>query len=413
MKRVLIITYSFPPYNYGLRAFSLYKYLPERNWIPKIVALTGTDKIFEDKIKDVEYITNSNINTYKLNFIKRFIYIDKSWAGNQFPEAYRICEKHINSNKFDLILATSCNVLHVFTLAYEMSRKFKIPWIADVRDINEQFGKTLNKSLIQRLANFRYYLRRNYLLKRASAVVTISEWHQLYLSQILKRKIHLIFNGYDPELFSIIQNETLATTSTFNILFIGSLSNDRLQGLQLLVEAITLLKVKYGLTDINLHLVGWRQNVIIDYLNKKKFDFIKEEGQVSINEIEQLMKAASLLVIFSNPGFKGVMGTKVFEYLTARKPIICLPVDDGTISNLLEKTQSGLSFNTSEELASYLMSLYESWKLNGYTFVKSDITEIAKFSRKEQVFEFVSLMDKSIDPINISSEFNRIKNVKE
>ena len=83
-------------------------------------------------------------------------------------------------------------------------------------------------------------------------------------------------------------------------------------------------------------------------------------------------------------GEKGLIPAKLFEYLAARKTIICLGPADSEAAKIIEECDAGKTFerNNEEGLLKYFEQLVTKWKINKDLDVKN--TSYQKFSRYNQ-----------------------------
>ena len=167
LKKVLIITYHFPPKTTvaSLRLLGLAKYLPEHGWKPIILtpampARSNSDfnvKLIETQYhdvlsswkkrlgfhpaKDIQHqlgTVTSNNNSFNLinwfsTFSKKLIcYPDgqKGW----YPFATKAAEEFLQREGADAIISSSSPVTSHLIAKY-LKTKFNTPWVADLRDL--------------------------------------------------------------------------------------------------------------------------------------------------------------------------------------------------------------------------------------------------------------------------------------
>ena len=77
---------------------------------------------------------------------------------------------------------------------------------------------------------------------------------------------------------------------------------------------------------------------------------IKIHGQVSHEDALKRQKKSQLLLLlnWNDPKEKGVFTGKIFEYLSAQRPIIALGGYGGVVKELLEQTKAGVSLNNKQ-----------------------------------------------------------------
>lgn len=76
---------------------------------------------------------------------------------------------------------------------------------------------------------------------------------------------------------------------------------------------------------------------------------------------------------------------KVFEYMHAQKPILCIGPKDGEAAALLTETQTGITVGYSDY--QQLKTVIQNWLINRPTSIHA---EIGKFSRKAQVDDLLA-----------------------
>ncbi|MFI5211876.1 MAG: glycosyl transferase family 1, partial [Ignavibacteria bacterium] len=162
MKKVLIISYYFPPMGMGgvQRTAKFAKYLHEYGWQPYVLTVTPKLYLANDNclLHDVEkagvkiYRTgskngneaNGNTDSHKIikfkkdsnrkflsNISQTFLIPDSKilWKS----KALMLAENIINENKIDIIYATAPPYTD-FLIACELKEKFGIPIVLDYRD---------------------------------------------------------------------------------------------------------------------------------------------------------------------------------------------------------------------------------------------------------------------------------------
>ncbi|PQP34720.1 hypothetical protein C6A37_06290, partial [Desulfobacteraceae bacterium SEEP-SAG9] len=89
-----------------------------------------------------------------------------------------------------------------------------------------------------------------------------------------------------------------------------------------------------------------------------------------------------------------ILTTKVFEYLAAKRPILCVPGDDGgELDDLIRVTNAGCSCPTAESVATVVKRWYEEWKKIGTVICQSKEQEVQKYSREKQAGQLADLLD--------------------
>ena len=99
--------------------------------------------------------------------------------------------------------------------------------------------------------------------------------------------------------------------------------------------------------------------------------------------IEYQQKAQVLLLLIPNvKNNKGILTGKLFEYLTAKRPILAMGPEDGDLQEILENTNSGvvINYNSEEKLTLEIERLYKRYKTG---FLEIDSKNSNQYHRKE------------------------------
>jgi glycosyltransferase involved in cell wall biosynthesis len=287
----------------------------------------------------------------------------------------------------DYIVSTSppwpCHLL-----ACIIAKQFKKKLIIDYRD---QFS--LNHMFSQNL-KFLDLAIDKYLCRRADLIVVISEPMKEYYQSITSNRVEVIMNGFESESFQLIEKSSLEMQRTNNesivVRYFGTITNDRI--MKPLWEAIS---QNASLKRYHFEFYG-ESDLLQKYLNENNLDksvSISFYKSVSHKKALVLMSEADMLLFtetsdFSHASQRGVLTTKLFEYMASLKPIISI-IDSSTIAGqIIEK--SGLSFlltNSKDEIENGLSDL------NKLKNLKPNLLYISSFSRKSQFTQLKNLLN--------------------
>jgi glycosyltransferase involved in cell wall biosynthesis len=232
--------------------------------------------------------------------------------------------------------------------------------------------------------------QRSNILKQANAVTTVSPWHKEFLSQF-NPNTHLIYNGFDEDLFrpQTIENKQFCVT------FTGRLHSRELRNPEMLFEAVAELAAHKRI-DKETFRVQWyvlddNSKQIIQHCAEEYniIDFIDIFNMVPNSKIPEILNKSSVLLILTNNESKGIVGTKIFEYLAVEKPILCVRNDEGVLQEIITCANAGIAASTVDEIETFLLEKYAEWQQNRYTRQDVDSEYVHQFSRKRQAEEFV------------------------
>lgn len=427
-KKVLIITWYFPPRpDVGsLRLRGLAKYLKDYDWTP--IILTGQlpqgprincrmvetpyhdvvgswkEKFGFDPNKTIKAQTKilSNKESFKnslvefaLNRVGEIIAYPDSLKG-WYAYAIKYARKILESEDIAAIISSSRPVT-CHLIAKELKEEYKIPWIADLRDLwtqNHYYADCF--SLIRKMIETRLEKK---TLSRADALVTVSRPLAEKLKELHKnRPVYVITHGFDPD-----EENILPTNSTprFTITWTGTIywkKNDPLK----ILEATRSLISEGAIDpkDIEIRFYGtvtkskdwWLEERIMQLglQNIAKF-----YGQIPREEaIEKQRTSQVLLLLGWEDPYQGLYSGKVFEYLAARRPILATGGETkGVLTELLEETQAGIHAPNVEDVKSALKNFYYEYKSDGQVKYRGRRSTINKYSHKEMTRKFSEILN--------------------
>ena len=404
MPRVLIVSDLFPP-GFGPRPGALSKYLPGLHWEVAVVAFESSGTFVlpgATSSGNVTWVKRVSVPE-EIDSLKKWprclhlmnpLRIEMIREGLTLSNLLNALHKEIEIFHPDILLATTSGSVALFRAVAKAAKEFKIPWVGDIRDLLIQTpvepGSTLQHwAATRRLLQF---------LPDTAAITTISVWHKEYIEAKTNRKVEIIYNGYDPDLFD---NKMFHHQyQKFRITFAGTFMTSKEYGGGILFQACAML-VKKGVVqrkDLDIAIFSSTEPGII-YDFAAKHDLVNEtsiNGYVPHTAIPKILAESTLLVVLTSNHRRGIMGTKVYEYLASRKPILCIPEDDGSITNLLKDTNAGFSVSTIEETAGLIKSFYYKWQEREP--IESGITDnqLRLFSRKDQAKQFSVILNRSI-----------------
>ena len=421
MKRVLVITYHFPPRPAvaSLRPLGLARYLPEFGWEAVILtaALPGKpDPHF--KVIETQYHDS-------LGFGKRLLKLD-----SQSPLIAQVKNKlKIRSEKppLDFILAAIGGIIaypdpqkgwqrfaveagkdilrqqdikamisssppvtsHI--IAKRLKDEFKIPWVADFRDLWTQNYYYLYSPL-RKVIERRLELN---TISMADAMVTVSQPAADDLRSLHKRKpVYSIPNGFDP---AEVNTTPGNLTGKFTITYTGNLYPGK-QSPEPLFAALRDLITEGSMdaSDIEVRFYGPEAGWIDKQSERygltgivRQFGVVPREIALNKQRESQLL----LLLKWSDTQQRGFYTAKIFEYLAARRPVLAVGGFPDVIDRLLDETKAGVSGQTGEDIKTVLLRLYQEYKSSGAVSYSGDEAETSKYSHREMAKKFAAILD--------------------
>lgn len=407
MKKILIISDDFPP-NWAPRIGYLVKYLKENGYLAYVIAgVNNTRRVYgflTGYAERVEFFEKKGWGRYDpRNILECFLPIR---PGRGEIEMRKRAMQWMQEESFCLVLTSTCGLLPSYT-AYCLAAEKKLPFVADFRDIKEQDPNrsTFTSNIKYWPFQLRTYVTtgfhkhyRSRVLKGATALTTVSPYHQDILAQY-NNKCHLIYNGFDPEVFFPKAPEP---TNVFRIIYTGTLSNPDLRDPSFLLKAVRRLHDKKQISPEYFRCVFYcgdpGENDILGSARRQGIDHYFEYREfVPADQVPELLHDASLLLLLTNRetegGPKGIMTTKFFEYLAVNRPILSVRSDEAKVESIIKRTNAGIAARTADEAYQFILQQYQVWQEYGYTTGQSDMAEIQQFSRRLQAKQFAQIFD--------------------
>jgi peptidoglycan/xylan/chitin deacetylase (PgdA/CDA1 family) len=221
-------------------------------------------------------------------------------------------------------------------------------------------------------------------------------------SKFLNKTGYTIHNGYMPEDFYLKENTE--SNEKFTISFIGTLYPT--QNIELFLGAfIEFIKKNPEKTDILLLFPGLAYDIdqsqrVINFLKGfEKYYNITE--RVPKNEIIQIeLKTNAFL--YTAHDVKGVIGSKIYEYVGLAKPVIFCPSDNDVIEDIFCRSGVGFICNSKEDVYRTISELYDNYvRNNKQIIISTDQSVIEFYSRQSQTKELARILDKVVDRNNL------------
>ncbi len=428
MKKVLIITYYWPPSGgagvYRWLKFS--KHMQAFGWIPVIYTPSNPaipikdDSLLKDVPENIEVLkhpifeplefyhkiisgkNDNNVGIGLLSSKKKPPWKMKLlfWIrGNLFvpdPRKYwvrpsvKFLLKHLKNNSIDAII-TSGPPHSMHLIGLKVAKNTGIKWLADFRDpwTNIDFYHQLGLTKFADKANRRLEKK---VLASADLVTTVSSNWAKDLESLGAKKIVTITNGFDHEEFERVSP---AQNTKFSILHVGSMNNDR--NPILLWKTLSSLLAHHAdlKTLLEIILIGTVDYRVFEELNKYQLsEYVKHIAYMEHKKVVQFLCSSSILLLPLNntPNVMGIIPGKLFEYLASGRPIISIGPENGDTATILKETRGGeiIAYNDATKMTSVLNHYFELFKSKK---LKLAASEIDKYSRKNLAKKVCNYLD--------------------
>jgi glycosyltransferase involved in cell wall biosynthesis len=432
MKKVLIISYSYPPSQApaAQRPFYLAKYLNKEIWEVHVVtpkfsdSSMGHDKnIVNQENLIMHYTNNLNISSFRslksssssstfevnnktkfMSLLKTKIYKfissitipDKGafWIPYGLKNSYNLIKKE----KLDAIFTTS-PLFSNHLIGLFLKKIFKVTWVVDFRDFhyveNYQNSKLLRRYLDK-------WMEKS-VIKNADKVIFIAESMKNEYAKYYKELNHkgyAVYNGFELE--KKFELDTLPFDKPLTIFYAGSFyagERSPFPLLELLDKMI--IEKKITIKELQIKIAG---NIEEDLKNEMKkydsFKAIKFLGIIQRSEVLSEIRKAHLLLLIVGDTKKHYMGfpIKGYEYIAAQRNILAFLPKESEAENIISSYNLGYILynqkeNTSKkniETIKQVINDYKNKKLNNPLKMADSILQLTKENQFKKIEKLLS-----------------------
>lgn len=416
-RKVLIITYYWPPSGGAgvQRWLKFVKYLRNFGWEPVVYTPENPEypaidnSLLKDIPQGIEIVRTPIWEPY--SFYKKLVGAKKTerinagflsekkrpglaerfsiWLrGNFFiPDArkfwikpsIKFLVKYLKQHPVDAIVSTGPpHSMHM--IAHGVKKRTGLPWLADFRDpwTNIDFYHEL---MLSSWADRKHHKQEMSVLKKADEVVVISNSMKTDFLKLLKRDYSVITNGYDQD---DIAGVDVKIDERFSVAHIGTMVKTRNPLLLWEVLSEEVLKDTDFANDLEIKLVGSVDYSVTESIEAAGLgNYVNKISYVPHNEVVKIQQQSQVLLLLINdtPNAKVILPGKFFEYMAARRPILCIGPRDGDAAEVILETNAGYvsEKDDKESIRKAINELYSRFR-TGKNIV--DSKGIARFSRE-------------------------------
>lgn len=411
MSKVLLICYYFPPLGgAGIsRPLSLFKHLPDYEINCDVLTVKPVVyRVYErgllNSLDKSRIYRSGSFDPQRLMYVMglrnikdKFIDDSRKFTKIYFPDskirwaskAVRLGRTLIENKQYNAIISTSPPISS-HLIAKKLSSEFKIPWIADFRDIWTSYMPEQWYDSQKKIIKAKSLLSE--ITKSADAVTCINESICNYL-----QKGKLIYNSFDSDLAKLWKSP--ADSNYFTIGILGTI--DSLTPIEPLFEVLKEFKKIYSK---NFDKIRIRQ---VGRINLNKFDMLIDKYQlrnsISVHGFKdrestvKLLNDSALFYMGIDHEIGGHITTgRIFDMLASGRPILASAHENSEIANLINNKKCGFVFDKNN-LSSAVEYLNK--KINNY--YPGDINPlpdyVSEYSSDNMVNKFVEVINRVID----------------
>ncbi len=409
-KHILILSYFFPPCELtaSRRTESWAKEwsalghkvtVVTRKWERPIKSFTdmhystssGTEILDKEgyKVHAVSYIANRRdqlLTENKSKLYRKFlsikelmlqpIHLDACPFSNMYSEAKKVCQ----NEKVDVIVVSG-NPFIQFKFGYLLNKEFGIPLIIDYRDAwtTSEINRIDKGKMYGLFEKYERPFEKKWV-RSASLITASSSSIGKSVEEITGIKSAPIYNGFDEALFKGLDN--IEKYPEFTITYVGTLYQG--QHIEIFIDGFkdfiqnTGTKPKLLFPGLALNK---EQHERIKTILQGFEDYYEVTERIPHEEILKIEKRSHLLLHVAWKGYKGIIASKIYEYMGSGTPVLICPGDDGDIDEIVNSSASGTICNSREEVAEFLKRAFHARSDSEKTNPK---LSVAQFTRQTQ-----------------------------
>jgi len=413
-RTILMIAYVFPPISYAgtFRSLRLVKYLSKIGYNISVLTLKEQSDLDNDysllksvpnKVRVIRTRTIDIWRSYnkirwrikKLPFgnfldhlINYLVYVFSTpdhmilWIPFAIWAGYRLSRKE----KYDFIY-TSSPPHSSQMIGWFLSKLTGAKWVADFRDpIVDDLDSASWDFLEKRI----YIFLEEIILRRANVVVANTN----ILAEKLRKRypnscIVAIHNSFDEDDF---REKCVRKYAKFTLSHIGSMYNTRKA--DIIFSAVNRLDKMGAIEHKNFQILFVGINnpelskTAVKYGVEQYLKIMKKTNHTKALEI---MKCSHMLLLIKGLGnnSEGQVPGKLYEYIAAKTPVLCIARKESEAAKIITLTRSGKVFDyNSKDAADFILGQYQLYLTNRKYYEGFDAWQIEKFSSKNMALRF-------------------------
>ncbi len=276
----------------------------------------------------------------------------------------------------------------VHLIGQQLKAEKGVRWLADFRDPWTSIGYHKKLKLTTSSQKKHKALERS-VLNQADQIIVTSPATQREFQQITQQPITVITNGHDSDYEGGAHLDKDFTISHIGSLLTGRNPKNLWKVLSQIASENSVFR-----TDLQLEFMGVVSNDVMDSLYRFELGpYIKMRGYGSHVEAQRRQQRSQvlLLVEIDSEETKGIIPGKLFEYMAAKRPILALGPKDWEAGKIIQETQSGAvyDYRSQVELKKTVLAWYAAFKKQN---LSSKAKNIKKYSRRTLTEQLAKLL---------------------
>ena len=245
-------------------------------------------------------------------------------------------------------------------IGLELKKRHTLDWIADFRDPWTSIGYH-EKLRLSKAAQKKHKRLEKKVLTTADKLLVTSNTTKKEFEKITPKPIQVITNGYDHEW------QPIALDEDFTISHIGSLLTGR--NPKALWKALGELVAEHKEFEktLKIQLAGVVGEEVLKSLESFGLSpYLEHMGYLSHNKVLELQRKSQILLLLEIDAeeTKGIIPGKLFEYLSAKRPILAIGPTDWEAGNIIKTANAGAVclHDDADTLKSVLLDWFDQYR---------------------------------------------------
>lgn len=300
----------------------------------------------------------------------------------------KFLKKYLKEHPVDVIVTTGPpQSMHL--IGQKLSKATGIPWIPDFRDpwTKMFYFKHLHLTKYSERKHMRMEQK---VLDDAAAVIAVTPFVQRDFQAQTSTPVHMITNGFDQDDFQVEASVSEKFTITHTGLFAADGNPETLWD----VLADMCGSVSGFRDALEIRLAGKVDAEIVASLQSRDLPF-QALGYVSHEQAVKEQRSARMLILplRKDPEYRKVLPGKIFEYLASRRPILGIGQEDGAAAEVLRQAEAGIMCDWDQQEATRA-AVEAQWK----RYLAGDTSPLAgrieRFERRSLTHQLAELLNK-------------------
>lgn len=328
----------------------------------------------------------SSILEKMMLYIRGNFFIPDARIGWVKPSVAFLKEYLIEHTIDTIVTSGPPHSLHL--IGMELQKSLGVKWLADFRDpwTTIHYHKSFQ---LTAASEKKHKALEKKVLTTADVVVVTSPSTKAEFEAITKKPIYVITNGYEEkeEIYPILD-------TSFSLVHIGSLLSKR--NPKILWEVLSEIASENSdfKADMEIKLAGvLSEDVLASITDFGLGENVTNLGYVSHAEALQLQHNAQVLLLIEMDSLetKAIIPGKLFEYLIAHRPILALGPIGSDVEAILSDTKSGkyFSYEDKEMLKKHLLDCYKAYKDNSLEIASEGIEQYSRRALTKQMSQVI------------------------